>query len=244
MQIVRSTLLKNYNNIIFGISTKIGLNRNAPFYFNMSLTVGDKPEIVWENRTAFAKELGLGIEQIAFQKQIHSDIITIIDKPGTIENSDAMITAKEVIGLAISTADCTPIFIYDFHNRVIAAVHSGWRGTQKKILAKTLIKLKNDYNSKPDDLIVFAGPSISQKNYKVGEEVASLFDSKYVITESNKFYLNVLSANVDMLFDFGISKSNIEISPLCSYGDKFFHSFRRDGEKSGRALGIIAIREK
>jgi YfiH family protein len=210
----------------------------------MSLTVGDKPEIVWENRTAFAKELGLGIEQIAFQKQIHSDIITIIDKPGTIENSDAMITSKEVIGLAISTADCTPIFIYDFQNCVIAAVHSGWRGTQKKILAKTLIKLKNDYNSKPEDLIVFAGPSISQKNYKVGEEVASLFDSKYVITESNKLYLDVLSANVDMLFDFGISKSNIEISPLCSYSDKFLHSFRRDGEKSGRALGIIAIREK
>ena len=113
MQIIKSSLFQKFPEIIFGLSTKTGLNRTEPFYFNMSLTVGDDPETVRENREAFYNELGLTTERIAIQKQIHSDIVTIVGESGLIGESDAMITAQKGIGLAISTADCTPIFIYD-----------------------------------------------------------------------------------------------------------------------------------
>jgi len=76
MRIIESQLFKRFPEIIFGLSTKIGLNHNSPFHFNLSLTVGDDPEIVRKNREAFFNELGFTTSQIAIQKQIHSDIIT------------------------------------------------------------------------------------------------------------------------------------------------------------------------
>ena len=243
MQIIKSTLINKYPELIFGLSTKIGLERTAPYFFNMSLTVADDIETVKQNREAFFKEIGLNSSQIAFQKQIHSDRITVVNEAGLIGESDAMITAKPGIGLAISTADCTSIFIYDKRNRLIAAVHSGWRGTTKKILKKTLIRLKEEYNSRADDLIVYVGPSISQKNYEVGEEIAQQFDKKYLRYENNKIYLDVARANLDMIYNFGVQTNQVEQSPLCSFEEKnLLHSYRRNGKLSGRSLGIIALK--
>ncbi len=132
-------------------------------------------ELVKENRKLFSQSLGLKENRIVAQKQTHSDIIRYVEKSGRIEESDALITDKANLGLAVSAADCVPIFIYDRKNKVIAAVHSGWRGTQKKILLKTIIKLQSDFASKTENLFVFIGPSIKQKNYQVGEEVAAAF---------------------------------------------------------------------
>jgi hypothetical protein len=243
VKIIRSDSFQKFPEIIFGFSKKIGLNRTAPFYFNLSFTVGDDPKIVKQNREAFYNSLGLTSSQIATQRQIHSDIITVVDKPGMIGESDAMITAKRGIGLAISSADCTPIFIYDKARKIIAGVHSGWRGTENRILEKTLNTLGEKFNSNPNDLFICIGPSISQKNYEIGREVAEKFDSKYVNEISGNLYLNVLSANVDMALQHGISSSGIEISPLCSYDEKeILHSYRRDGKLSGRSLGVIMLK--
>jgi purine-nucleoside/S-methyl-5'-thioadenosine phosphorylase / adenosine deaminase len=155
-----------------------------------------------------------------------------------------MFTNKKDIGLAIGIADCTPIFVYDFENKVIAAVHSGWRGTEKRILEKTVLKLKNEYNSKPEKLVAYIGPSISQKNYEVGKEVADLFDDKYKIKKDGKYLLDVASANYEMLINSGMLKNNIEKSNLCTYEEKdLLHSYRRDGKKSGRSMGIIVMRD-
>lgn len=248
MQIIESELFKKFPELIFGFSTKIGLNRSAPFYFNLSLTVGDDEKIVAQNRESFFNSIGLQIEQITFQRQIHSDIIKFVEKPGFIGESDAMITKHLNIGLAISSADCTPIFLYDSKNKIIAAVHSGWRGTQKKILRKTLSNLTHHFNSKPEDIFCFIGPSISQKNYEIGSEVAVLFDNKYLLMEKtsdnkNRIYLDVRQINIDMLFDFGIPENQIEISPLCTFDAKnLLHSYRRNGKLSGRSLGVIALK--
>lgn len=243
MQIIKSTLLEKYPELIFGFSTKVGLDRGVPYYFNLSFTVGDNPEIVKQNREAFFNEIGLSSSQIAFQKQIHSDIITVVNKPGLIGESDAMITTQREIGLAISTADCTPIFIYDRKQNLIAAVHSGWRGTTKRILERTLNRLKDEFGSSAADLVVYVGPSISQKNYEVDEEVAQLFAEKYLLKENKKIYLDVAKANLDMIYNFGIPENQVEESPLCSYAEKdLLHSYRRDRKVSGRSLGVIALK--
>ncbi len=243
MQIINSSLLEKYPKLIFGFSTKVGLDRTAPYYFNLSFTVGDDLEVVKQNREAFFNGIGLSLSQIAFQKQIHSDIITVVSKPGLIGNSDAMITTQKGIGLAISSADCTPIFIFDRRNQLIAAVHSGWRGTTKRILEKTLNRLKDEFGSSANDLIVYVGPSISQKNYEVGEEVAWQFDEKYLMQANKKIYLDVAKANLDMICNFGVPKDQVEKSPLCSFAEKdLLHSYRRDGKFSGRSFGVIALK--
>jgi purine-nucleoside/S-methyl-5'-thioadenosine phosphorylase / adenosine deaminase len=243
MVIIKSLLLSRHEETVFGFSTKIGAGRKPPYYFNMSKSVGDGEKIVSENRELFFKELRLKTENVVLQKQVHGDNISYVINGGFYGESDALITDKKKLGLAISTADCTPIFIFDKKNKVIAAVHSGWRGTEKKILLKVLQKLKEDFNSSPKDLITYIGPSISQKNYEVGKEVAEKFDKKYLIPKGTKFLLDVAGINYDILISFGIPEENIQLSSYCSLEMKYLlHSYRRDGLHSGRALGIIAMR--
>jgi YfiH family protein len=243
MVTIKSLLLSQYEEIIFGFSTKIGADRKPPYYFNVSASVGDDEKIVQENRELFFQELGLNTENVAMQKQAHGDKINYVSKGGFYGESDALITHKKNLGLAISTADCTPIFIFDKKNKMIAAVHSGWRGTEKKILLKVLNKLKEDHNSSPKELIVYIGPSICQKNYEVGKEVAEKFDEKYLIPKVDKYLLDVSGINYDILLEFKIPKENIQLSSYCTFEMKYLlHSYRRDGFHSGRALGIIAMR--
>ena len=155
-----------------------------------------------------------------------------------------LLRQEKNLGLAISSADCPAIFIYDPIQKVIAAVHSGWKGTEKKILIKTIQKLKDDFNSDPSNLICYIGPSISQKNYEVGEEVAQKFDKEFILRKENNFYLDLKSANYKMLIEEGVKKANIQVSELCSYEyETVLHSYRRDGQKSGRALGVIAMKD-
>lgn len=244
MLILKPFIFQKFPEIVCGFSTKIGPNAKPPYYFNLSYSVGDKKEIVDSNRKLFFNELGLNENVVSYQKQVHEDFIKEVNSFGNCGESDALITTKKNLGLAISSADCPAIFIYDPIKKLIAAVHSGWRGTEKKILRKTIQKLKNDFSSNPSNLICCIGPSISQRNYEVGEEVASKFDKEFVLKNENKFCLNLSKANYKMLIDEGVKEVNIQVSGLCTYEyDKLLHSYRRDGLKSGRALGIIAMKE-
>jgi len=244
MLIIRAGIFRKYSELIFGFSTKIGLNRAAPYHFNMSLAVNDSKANVESNRKFFFRKLGLNGTSVASQRQIHGDNVALINGGNYCSDSDAMITHKPNLGLAISSADCPAIFLYDPINRGIAAVHSGWRGTKKKILLKTLSMLVKDFNSKPIDIMAYIAPSISQKNYEVGEEVASLFDNNYRISKGEKYLLDLQRINKDIMLEFGLHEKNIQVSSLCSYELKdLLHSYRRDGEKSGRAFGVIALKE-
>lgn len=243
MRIIQSNLFNSIPEITFGMSTKRDQSSDDPFGFNLSFSIGDDEERVKRNRELFFNELGLAYEQAAYQYQVHGDIIKVVDSAGFMGESDALVTAHKNIGLVITTADCTTIFIYDKNIKVIAGVHSGWRGTVKNILGKTLKFLEKEFNSKPNDLLVYIAPSISQKNYEVGEEVAEHFESKYKKKQCDKFLLDISAVNYDILIEYGIPENQIEKSTLCSFDSLFLHSYRRDGSRSGRALGVIAMKE-
>lgn len=243
MVIIYSKIFKQFPEIIFGFSTKAGEASDSPYGFNISYSVGDDEKKVRENRERFLKEIAIIPENTASQKQIHSDIITYVDKPGSVGESDALFTDKRSIGLIVTVADCTPIFLFDTYNKVIAAVHSGWRGTRQNILGKTINKLIQVYNSKPENIFAYIGASICQKCYEVGPEVAKQFDSKYLLPNNDKFLLDVRGNCYDTLLQSGIPKEQIEVSDLCTYEQKeLLHSYRRDGKLSGRMMGVIALK--
>ncbi len=242
MKIIRAKIFEQFPEITFGISTKFKIDKNDIFNFNMSFAIGDETERVESNRQLFFESLGLQSENVAYQNQIHSDIIKATGYGGSVGDSDAIITPRKGIGLAISMADCVGVFIYDNVEKVIAGIHSGWRGTKQQIVKKTVMQLKEKFDSEPENLFVYIAPSISQKNYEVGKEVAEQFDSKYLIPSEEKLLLDVAKANYDMLIDFGIPKLQIEKSELCSYDESYIHSFRRDKSESGRAFGVISNR--
>lgn len=243
MYIIKPHIFSNNPEIIFGFSTKVSSENKSPYYFNLSYSVGDKKEIVDKNRKQFFESIGLTVENVGYQRQIHSDVVQIIECGGDNGASDALITSKKNLGLAVAVADCVPVFIYDRQNKIIAAVHSGWRGTEQKILLKTLRTLSENYNSNPKNLISYIGPSISQANYEVGREVAEKFDQAFIKPKGDKYLLDVSGINYHMLLDFGVPKNQIQKSELCTYEfGTLLHSYRRDGNLSGRSLGVIAIK--
>jgi len=242
MNILKSKIFDQFPNLIFGLSTKLSFNNEDHFNFNMSESIGDVGETVEHNRKEFFSEFGLNTKNVIIQKQIHSDIINLVEKFTTDLEGDALITKTANLGLAISTADCTNIYLYDSKENVIAAVHSGWMGTEKRILEKTLLRLFNDFDSDPQNIYVFFGPSICQNNYEVGEEFINKFDSKYLRPKNKKLLLDLKSANKDMLLKNGVPEIQIEVSEICSFADKNFHSYRRDKNNSGRAFGVIALK--
>jgi polyphenol oxidase len=53
---------------------------SAPYYFNLSFSVGDDPEQVKLNRKQFFQIFGLKYENVAFQNQIHTDNISLVSQ--------------------------------------------------------------------------------------------------------------------------------------------------------------------
>ncbi|MBI2417197.1 MAG: peptidoglycan editing factor PgeF [Ignavibacteriales bacterium] len=245
MLTLKADIFRQFDNIVFGFSTKTGLNRSAPYHFNLSLSVGDEEAVVVANRRAFYAAQGLRLESVAMQKQIHEDGIREVHSPGYQGESDAMITKMTGIGLAVSTADCVPVFIYCSSTGYIAAIHSGWRSTEKEITRKTVARLINDYKCNPEKMFVYIAPSISQKNFQVGIEVAEKFPAEYSYKFNEKYQLDLTGYNKHMLLACGIPEANIQVTRLCSVEQKeLFHSYRREGFTSGRAYGVIYLKNK
>ena len=68
-------------------------------------------------------------------KQIHSNKLIFLSKNSKIKNrsinADAIITEKKKFPIAILTADCVPLLLFDKKRKIIAAIHAGWKGALK-----------------------------------------------------------------------------------------------------------------
>ena len=240
--IIYSEVLSKFPEITHGISTKLGGNPSPPYYNNMSFKVGDDEKNVKSNRDKFFGTLGIDQRLLAIPQQVHSDEIQVISKPGYYTGCDGLITAGKNVYLVISTADCYSVLMYDTANKVIANIHSGWRGTQKKIVSKAVSMMMKKFSSKIENLCAFVGPGISSEHFEVGEDVAKLFEEKYTKRKNGKYFVD-LKANIsDQLNAFGIMNSHLEMYPHCSYNMKdYLHSYRRDRGNSGRMYSVIGI---
>jgi len=242
MKIIYSNIFKRYPEIKFGFSTKDGGVSPPPYFMNLSTNVRDKKENVLRNREIFFNVLGILPINVSIQNQIHSTNINYVTKPSFVKDNDAMYTGRRNVYLAISGADCVTIFLFEPDKKVIAGVHSGWKGTYGGILTKTVKEMKEKFSIGTSKLIAYIGPSISQDCYEVGKEVADLFDEKVKAFRDGKYFLDLQKSNLYQLLNLGVRKENIEISKHCTYKEEnLFHSHRRDGERTGRMFGVIRM---
>ena len=171
---------------------------------------------------------------LAIPIQRHTDNVKWIDRPGIYKNIDGLVSnLKNKIYLSISVADCVPVCMFDPKTENFALVHSGWRGTYKKITNKAVF-LMIENGSIPKDILVYCGVSISKKNYEVGDDVASLFSKSNSSTLGKKFLLDIKSQIKDDLISIDLLEKNISIEQDCTYNNLTLPSYRRDGEQAGR----------
>ena len=187
----------------------------------------------------FADTLNVLRNQLHFINQVHSDEVQIVDSNIKVITGDAMISKSKEIIICISVADCVGITLFDTKNELIAGIHSGWRGTHKNIVSKTIETMKNEFGSEAKNILAYVSPSASQKLYEVQDDVSSLFESQYVNIVNSKKYLDVASKVEDQLKEMGIESKNIERDHTCTISNEQFHSYRRDGNMFG--LNVVYI---
>jgi len=188
--------------------------------------------------------------KLVFLDQIHSNIIQVIDNiPEEKLKGDAMITGLPFLLLIIKTADCLPALIVDESQKVIAAVHCGWRGTSKRVVQKVIQSMKDHYGSNPGALMVALGPCIGHECYEVGEDVYQSFKQEGLSTQffrnhplrRQKYLFDLKGANLSQMVSAGVEEKNVFSAEICTHCHENLPSFRRDKGKAGRALSFIGM---
>jgi YfiH family protein len=224
---------------------------------NLGFNSGDLPVNVSENRVKLCLALGINPDKLVFPKQTHTATVKTINadffdldiEAGKyfLNETDAVITNLRGVCIAIKTADCVPVLLFDRKQQVVAAVHAGWRGTVQSIVSKAIYKMVEDFGSVPCDLFAGIGPSISPDVYEVGEEVWNKFSPEFYLptnpAKADKRLLDLWSANFQQLIKAGVPPDQIEVARICTFSDSdLFFSARRDGLKTGRMATGIMIR--
>lgn len=243
IKVIEPLIFRNYDNVKCAISTRNGGVSPPPFGLNLSYRVGDKKEYVDKNRELFFGYTGIPSGRVSYQLQVHSSDSNFVSDVSFFANSDALYTNVPGNYLAISIADCIPVFLYFPSARFIAAIHSGWRGTNQMITKKTIFKIKKEYKLNAEECLAYIGPGISFRNFKVNRDVFGLFDDSVKEVRNGEYYVDLKKEIYMQLTDSGLRKGNIEVSDLCTVREKeTFHSFRRDGNSSGRMLAVIGLK--
>ncbi len=243
MEIIRSETLSRYRQIVFGMSTRAGGRSPRGLGMNLSFNVGDDKVNVVENRRLFFGALHIGLDELAFPMQCHSNTVRAVQTWGGYEDCDGLVTNELGVFVVISVADCVPIFLFDPVTKTIAGIHAGWRGTSSGIVKNTILLMVSQFGSKPQNLVAFIGPAAGKCCYEVGEEVAGKFEAEFLLKgQPGKWNVDLKGANRHQLIAEGISSVNIEMHEGCTiHESEKYHSFRRDGESSGRMLSVMGI---
>lgn len=189
VQVLTAPQLADLDWLVHGFSTRPGgvselqssSRRARERVLNLGFTDWDDRCNVLRNREKFTACIGASTMERVALRQIHSDVVHRIGtaiSESTLQG-DALFTREPGILLTVQTADCIPILFADTRTRAIAAIHSGWRGTLKRIAEKTLGRMKMEFGTRSEDVIAAIGPGIGRCCYEVGHDVAKEFASQF-----------------------------------------------------------------
>ncbi|RJQ76899.1 MAG: peptidoglycan editing factor PgeF [Desulfobacteraceae bacterium] len=234
-----------------GILTRFlseGDGRRTPL--NMGLNCGDSDRRVWANRRGLMT--AIGSRRAVFARQIHADQVGVwdhvqdqllngehVDLPG-----DALVTDVPGTVLIIQTADCQSVLLFDPVKRVIGNVHSGWRGSIRNVVGRTVRTMMERYDCRPQDLICGIGPSL-------GPCCAEFVHFRREIPEAYWGYrregdlFDFWQMSVDQLAQAGVARRSISVSGLCTRCNQhLFYSYRGEGKKTGRFVAAIQLKSE
>ena len=227
-------------------------DEKVPYSFSLALHTKENKEEIVKNRKHFSKYFP--DTKFIVANQTHSANIHIVKESKelgwdsletAIKDSDALITNQKNIMLTILTADCVPILLFDPIENVVAAVHAGWKGTEQKILFKTIKKMQELFNSNPQNILAGIAPSIGKCYYEVDWNVAQYFEKvpNAYDKKKDKYMLDLPYINKEQLLEAGLKQENIEISNVCTACEveKYF-SYRKENGCSGRFMSMIGLK--
>lgn len=240
--------------ITYGFFSKEGgCSKGNYDFLNCSYSSGDNRKLVTANINTAKKKLGLEDSKIKLIRQIHSNKVEIIDQKNFNEKivADGSITKNKNIALAIMTADCAPIFIFDLDCSFVCCLHIGWKGCLNNIV-KIAVNIFAKITSQ--ELIAIIGPCLSKENFEVEEKFKDVFitqDLHYenfftIKSNQQKPHFDMRGLINHQLRSCSVHKiSNVDIDTYSN--EHLFFSHRRSSHlcslPTGRLINLIGFRD-
>ena len=243
-----------------GFFTRIGGVSKGPYASrNCSVTSGDLPDALRENRRRIATAMGVTPDHLLGITQVHGVDVATVDvawRTGDGPRADAMVTDRPGLALGIITADCGPVLLADPIRGVIGAVHAGWRGAVAGVLDATVAAMLRR-GARADGIVAAIGPCIGQSSYEVGPEVrnqvvgAGALDAGAVACEDffraghgDRLHFDLAGYCAARLRACGIGVIDVLGCDTCADETRFFSHRRRvlaGGGPIGHQISVIAL---
>jgi len=212
---------------------------------NLGLLRGDSEENVLKNVDILCKALSFNGDNLSRTNQVHDNKVAILKNPVEVSiGCDALVTDKTGIPLLSTSADCVPVLLYDKKNKVCASIHSGWKGTVKKICREAVLAMCENYGSEPSDIIAAIGPAIGKCCFQVKKDVVDAFsqcfsDLSFIKEEGDgeHYRADLWEAVRITLVEAGVRDENISLAGECTCcnNDLYFSSRAQKGKFGFRA---------
>lgn len=242
--------LKQYSDVEH-LFTKI------PFDFNQNNIEKEKLNLQYKE---IQKIMNYKFKKIKKPIQTHTNVVKKVDITNLndeFKDVDGLVTNLKGVALVISVADCQGLILYDNNKRVIGNIHSGWKGTLNRITSNAIKLMIKEYGCNVKDIEVYICPSILKCCFEVDEDVKEMFKNEFsdikidsLITKDKikegkqKYYIDTVSINVEVLKNIGILERNIFKSNLCKKCHKEkFHSHRGTSNVDGRNVSVVVLKE-
>ena len=185
-------------------------------------------------------------------KQVHGvRVVTGPECRGTpTPEADAVVSTEPGLPVAVVTADCVPVLLATEDGCGVAAVHVGWRGLAAGVLEAGVAALADAAATVPARMVAGVGPHIGVCCYEVDTPVLDALARRFgdglaaatrPVREGH--------ALLDLGRLVGAALAGVGLEPgvighqtaSCTRCDPArFHSYRRDGPRSGRLVHFIA----
>ena len=251
---IKSKKLSKFKSIKHGFFNKLG-GKSTGIYKSLNCGSGslDDKKNIFKNLETVESKIKTNSHKIILLNQIHSNKFYYIDKKAKLNNyrfkGDALITNRLNTPIGILTADCAPILLFDSKNKMVAAIHAGWKGAYKGILKKVL-KFMIEKGCTAEGITAVVGPCISLENYEVKQDFIKKFIKKDIKTKfffkkirgRNYFNLNEYIAN--QLISLGVKKIEVINKDTFNIKNNFFSARRSKSYNEndyGRNISVIMI---
>ncbi len=191
---------------------------------------------------------GLDLGRAAWARQVHGvDAVRVDGRGGFAGQADVLVTTERRVPLAIFTADCVPVVLYDPQAPVLVAAHVGWRGAARGA-TEAAVAAAVAAGARAERLVAAIGPAIGPCCYEVDGPVTAAFASRYgerwrAWTRPGRpghVMLDLARVVADRLVASGVARAQVVAAGLCTAcRPDLFYSYRR-GHR-GRIVTLAAL---
>lgn len=184
-----------------------------------------------KNRDKFFIQNKINGEKVFAAEMVHGNGVAIVDEksPQIIAGTDALVT-KGKLFLAVTVADCVPVYFYDEKNKIVGLAHAGWRGIAGGIIKNTLDKIIQ-LGGEQGGTKVTLGPGIRKCHFEIKKDIVDNFKKylQFIISKGDKLFVDIFGIIKEQLLNLGIKEINIFDSEECTFENKKqYFSYRRD----------------